>query len=165
MPMTQPIDRIQYTETEVDRYKDDVETWKEDHDALARDCWVWEDLIGKANHLFSRILDLDIQVQDYLFKNCNDVKPDFHEKPRELLRLWLAVSLKVVPRGERLQKDYNSKTDGLGELKEHIEEAKSILTPDDEFFDTDRLSQLRDEAIADHRSGLTEPLLENERIH
>ena len=79
-------------------------------------------------------------------------------------RDWLAVSQQVAPQGERLRAQYGD-AEGLDVLKENIREARSILIPDDEFFDPDKLASLRDEAIEAHRSGFTEPLLGNERVH
>jgi len=76
----------------------------------------------------------------------------------------LIVSRQVVPQGERLQEEYGE-INGLDALKANVKQAQSSLTPDDQFFDDDKLVSLRDEAIEAHRSGLTEPLLENERIH
>jgi hypothetical protein len=164
MSMTQPIERIEYTEREVGRYKDDVESWKSDHDALATNCWVWEDLIAKASFLFDRIMSIDVQYQQYILMKRGEDELGLGEKLRELLRAWLDVSLQVVARGECLQRDYGH-VDGLDALKENVRDAKSILTPDDEFFDPVKLSSIRDEAIKAHRSGLTEPLLGNERAH
>jgi hypothetical protein len=164
MSMTQPIERIEYAEKEVGRYRDDVESLKRDHGTLAKECWVWEDLIAKANFIFDRIMHIDVQVQHCLLVGrCRD-EEGLQEKLRDLLRAWLAVSLQVIAQGERLERDYGE-VEGLDSLRANVQEARSALTPDDEFFAGDNLSALRDEAVEAHRSGLTEPLLENERTH
>jgi hypothetical protein len=164
MMMTQPIERIEYAEKEVGRYKEDVESWKRAHDALVKDCWVWEDLIAKANFIYDRIMHVDDQVQHCLLVGrCRD-ELGLQQKLRDLLAGWLAVSLQVLPQGERLRREHGD-AEGLDTLKENVCQAKAALTPDDEFFAGDRLSALRDEAIEADRLGRTEPLLENERTH
>ena len=50
-------------------------------------------------------------------------------------------------------------TEGVDTLRDYVREAKSLLTSDDEYFDLEKLSPVRDEAIEAHRLGLTEPLV------
>ncbi len=164
MSMTQPIERIEYAEKEVGRYKEDVELWRRDHVALVKDCWPWEDAIAKANFIFDRVMHLDIEIQQYILVSRGLDETGLQVKLRDLLGNWLAVSLQVVPHGERLRREYGD-AEGLDALKENVRQAQSILTPDDEFFFGDKLSTLRDEAIEAHQLGLTESLLENERAH
>jgi hypothetical protein len=160
--MTHPRERIEYTGKEVARYKEDVEVWKRDHDAVAADCWEGEDLIAKANFLFDQILRQDVRLQRYILGEGGRDDSDPQDGLRRVLLDWMSASLRVVPYGERLQREYGG-VEGLDVLRENLSQAKSMLTPDDEFFDPDRLSPLRDEAIDAHRLGLTEPLPENER--
>ena len=42
---------------------------------------------------------------------------------------------------------------------------QAILTPDDEYFTDDKMVSIRDDAIQAHRTGLTEPFLDHERVH
>ena len=164
MKTPQPLDRIEYTEREVGRYKDDVESWQTRPDAPATNGWVWEDSIAKANFLFDRIMRIDFQVQHHIVVERGEVDSGLEEKVRELLRAWLNVSLQVVAQGERLQRE-RGQADGLDALETNVREATAILTPDDQFFNPDRLASLRDQAIDAHRSGMTEPLLGHERAH
>ena len=127
-------------------------------------CWVWEDLIAKANFLYDRIMHADVRLQQDILVNRGEDEFGLGEKVRVVLRAWLDVSLQVVPRGEGLQGD-RGHVEGLEVLKGYVREAQSILTPDDQYFDPEKLASLRDEAIEAHRSGLTGPLLENERAH
>lgn len=164
MPMTQPLDRIRYAAKEVHRFQHDVEDWKSAHDELANDCWVWEDLIARANSLFQRIIQLDAYVREAVLAGQIDFDPETEEKVTNLLKDWLEISLELVPIAERLKTEYGA-VEGLTELQDKIGQAKAILTPDPVFFGTDELAKLRDEAIEDHRSGQTEPLLENGPCH
>ncbi len=164
MTTTQPLDRIEYTEREVGRYKDDVESWQTRPDAPAMNGWVWEDSIAKANFLFDRIMRIDFQVQQYNLGKRGEIDSGVQEKLREVLRGWLNVSLQVVAQAERLLREHGH-AEGLDALETNVREAKAILTPDDEAFDPDKLASLRDGAIEAHRSGMTEPLLGHERAH
>ncbi len=162
MPMTQPRERIEYAGKEVARYKEEVTAWKRDHDAVAADCWEGEDLIAKANFLFDQIMRQDVRVQRYILVERGRDGADLQDGLRRVLLDWMSTSLGVVPYGERLQREYGH-VEGLDALRENLSQARSMLTLDDEFFDPDRLSRLRDQAIDAHRLGQTEPLLENER--
>ena len=66
MSMTQPLARIKYAAKEVGRFSEDIEDWKQEHEKLT-DCWFWEDMIAKANFLFGRIIDLDLDIQEAIF--------------------------------------------------------------------------------------------------
>lgn len=159
MQMTQPRKRIEHTGREVARYREDAEAWKRDHDTLSADCWTCEDLIATANFLFDRIMCQDVRVQRYVLVERGHDGTDLQDELRRILLDWMTTSLRVVPHGERLQQEYGQ-VEGLDALRENLSQAKSIMTPDDEFFDSDVLATLRDEAIDAHRAGLTEPLVE-----
>lgn len=53
MSMTQPDNRIAYARRGVERYREDVDDWKRRHDSLATHCWMWEDVVLKANLTFN----------------------------------------------------------------------------------------------------------------
>jgi hypothetical protein len=152
--------RIRYAKEEVHRFHEDVGLWKESHDHLAEDRWIWEDIIAKANFLFGRIIDLDADIQEQIFAGRIDLDLRSDEEIREILQNWLAVSFQVVPHAERLEREYGV-VDGANALRGNIDQAKKILTPDEVYFRDDKLVSLRDLAIEAHRSGLTEPLLDN----
>jgi len=158
--MTQPLGRIEFTKRQVDRYKDDIQVWEGAHRELAEDCWVCEDLIAGANRLFDRLLNLDIQVQEYVLLERGEA--GIQDKLRAVFSNWLTASLQVLPQAERLERDYG-RIAGADELSENVKQAKAMLTPDDEFFSSDKLSLCSGEAIEANRSGLTEPLLDDER--
>lgn len=160
MEMTQPRKPIERTGEEVARYKSDVDAWQGEHDALATDCWTWEDLIDTANHLFARILRQDERVQRYLLVERGENGTNLQDQLQRILREWKSASSFVVAQGERLEREFG-RVEGLDALRENLSQANSILTPDDEFFAAGALTALGDEAIDTHRRGLTEPLIES----
>jgi hypothetical protein len=162
MQMTQPLAHIEFTKQRVNRYKDDVQRWEQGHSELASDCWAWEDFIDDANRLFARLLKLDVQVQRYVLLDRGD-DAGMQDKLIAAVSEWLSASLQVLPQAERLESEYG-RIAGADELKRNVKAAKAMLTPDDEFFSPETLSRYSDDAIEAHRAGLTEPLLDNERV-
>jgi len=136
--------------------------WARAHRELAEDCWVLEDVIAEANYQFERLLKLDMQVQECVLLARGEA--GMQDRLRAVFNVWLTASLQVLPQAKRLESDYGQIA-GAHELGEHVKQAKAMLTPDDEFFSSDMLSSCSDEAIEANRSGLTEPLLDDERVH
>lgn len=157
MTVTAPREGIENTHREVVRYREDVDAWREKHAALSDDCWAWEDLIARANFLFDLIMRADLRVQRYLLVERGSDGLDLQERLREALEEWSKTSQRIVPQGERLQQDYGQ-VEGLETLRENIAQATSCLTPDADFFGSDALVELRDQAIDAHRAGSTEPI-------
>ena len=155
MAATQPMLRIKYTENEVVRLRSDAEEWKRDHDALPKDLWVWEDLISRANHLFVRTIELDADIQGSIFRKQMDFDPALDSAVQRLFSDWLKIGVEILPLVERLERDIGT-IEGADTFRANLSEAESILTPDDVFFASDELADLRDRAIDDHRAGRTE---------
>lgn len=148
--------RIDYTAREVDRYRDDVEDWKSKHDQLVNDLWMWEQFISKANYLFAFVVRVDEDIQMLLLTYA-DANQGMLDVTRGLMSRWLTVSLMIRDQAERLRSEFGS-VEGAAELERNIEAAQAMLTLDSEFFDGDKLDALREQALKEHRAGLTEPL-------
>jgi hypothetical protein len=157
MPLTQPEERIRFTQKEVGRYQEDVEEWKQAHESLRRDCWFWEKLIGKANRLFNQILDLDSDIRESVFSGEITAQEEerLHKEVVSLVQQWLQISQDFLRQVVRLEGEYGV-VEGAQELRQHIKDAEGILTSDEQFFQGDELARLRDQAIDDHRAGRTE---------
>lgn len=149
MQMTQPRERIKYAGKELASYMEDV-------DAVANRPML-EDLIAKANYVFDLIIRLDLEISKHVMSEAGREDWTLQDELRSTLDHWMRSSLQIVPEGEC------GHVDGLDMLKENLAQTKSMLTPDDEFFDSDALAPLCDDAIEAHRMSLTEPLLGNER--
>jgi hypothetical protein len=162
MPVTQPLLCVEYTERDLSRYQDDLRLFTCDFDISAKNNWILEDLIAKANFLFERVMVADVRFQQHVLVAGADEDPLQGKKLREMLGTWLEISLDVAAQAARFDRD-RSRVEGIESLNANLREAKSILTPDEEYFDVDKMSVLRDQAIDEHRMGMTEPLLENER--
>lgn len=162
MNATEPLSRLKIVEKELERYQHDVEEWKQLHDELERECWIWEELIAKANYVFERFLKLDSDAQYFTLTGKCEHNAAFQEEMTTLLHDWLDVSRYLILHAARIESDYGS-ADGADKLRESIKAAESMLTPDEEFFAHDRLVELRDKAFEEHRRGETRMLLEDGR--
>ncbi len=156
MTVTQPLGRVRFAEREVLRYRRDVEDGAKGHDA-SDPGWAWDEVVAKANFLFDRLIDLDLDIRELVLSDRMEFDPGLDAKVRGLLRDWLDVSLRVIPHIE------GRTVDAADLLRTRVEEARSMLTPDGEFFGGDELARLRDDAIDDHRAGRTEPFDVDER--
>jgi len=161
MKPSEPLYRIKVVEKDVERYQHDVEEWKQQLDELESKCWVWEELIAKANYLFERFVKLDDDIQRSVLTGELEYDPAVQEEMSALLREWLDVSCCLVPHTDRIAADYGS-ADGTDELRTNIKAAEAMLTPDDEFFTGEKLVSLRDAAFDEHQRGETRALLEDE---
>ena len=138
-----------------------MDHWKKQHDAIEQDCWVWEDLIAKANFQFGRLLDLDADFQEAILLGRIAFDADREAKIDGLFAGWLKIGEELKAQVDRLRAAYDS-VDGSEALESNVKEAKAILTPDDEFFDPDVLGRMADAALEAHRAGLTEVWLPDE---
>ena len=152
MSKTQPQKLFEMTSKDVRRYKKDVESWKRDHGALQQDCWIWEELIAKANYIYERIENLDMHVRQADRELGDEIPDSLYEDVDRLVKSWLEMTLQLRPHGERLQAEYG-KAEGFEQLLANIKAAQFSLTSDGEFFDREKFHQFRDEAVADYRAG------------
>jgi hypothetical protein len=82
--------------------------------------------------------------------------PDTEQAVEDLYRVWFDATGKLRRTLESAPKD-----DRLPSAERFLEcyrEARGILTPDDDFFQGDRLNLLRDKAEEEYRGGLVEPM-------
>jgi hypothetical protein len=163
MISARPEARIGYMEREIGRYREDVEGRPSPHEPPSSDCWPWEDVIDKANHLFDRLVELDTSLSESAFSR----KPpgsaeyiDLDSKIREVIREWLSISENVVSLIPRLRSPARD-SDGSDVFLGNVERARGMLTPDDEFFVGDKLVELRDAAIEAARRGEVEPMFDD----
>jgi hypothetical protein len=151
MLSTQPGARVAFVKREVDRYGDET----------LQSQVAYEYLVEDANRILERMLALDIELHE-IGMEAADVA-ELQDVLRGAIAKWLEMSLEVLTAVEQSPKECGQ-VEKVEELKRNVDRTKAMLTPDDEFFRSDKLSSLCDEAIEAHRSGLTEPLLDDEPL-
>lgn len=159
MNKTQPEVRLRYAQANVTSYR---EKWQTEHDRLRDVCWFWEDVVALAVLTYQRIIDLDSDVRESGFRNdlCQEDETEILDELRKLLQTWYRVSREVLTVGASVEREYGS-VEKLSDLQAQVREAQGILTPDDQFFVSESIAQLRDQAIEEHRAGRTTGLLDD----
>ncbi len=136
---------------EVELYRDYSELWKTEHNR-AMACYKFEDLLAKGIQAFE-----DINRYDELYRSgvySGRVKSDQKvvDGIKSLYALWLLPRDYLTRRMRALEKD-GFKIKNAKEFRSCCREAVGILTPDEEFFQGEKLVQLRDAAIDANRQG------------
>jgi len=163
MQLSQPQMKFEFAERAAARYRDDVELWRADHDALANDLWPVQELLEMANRAVGKFIALDAEVRRSA-RGGGISEEDYERldsKIEALFEQWLATSKLLKPDVERLLSLYGSVEDAAAFLA-HVREVEGMLASDDEFFDHDEIAKLRDEAIASYRRGDVEPMFDDD---
>lgn len=134
----------------------DAEPWKVEHDARM-ECFQIEDAITAGNALFALVSEYDFQWHERVMSGVWPYSEASERPPEALYRLWLGAAERVLERAETRTREGHA-IKGLEEYRDNVREARGVLTPDDDFFTSEELADLRDAAIEDHRAGLTEPM-------
>ena len=155
--VTQPdyVKRIRRCERELSVYRTDIEDWTAAHIALEK-CWAWEDLLSKASYLYDHILEIDSDFQNLLVEHAEHYQAELDDKIRLLAYDWLSLSKMLIADAELSQDEYG--IEALNLLKEEVQNMELMLTPDDQFFDGEKIEHMELQAIEDHRRGTTQPL-------
>ena len=88
MSATQSILRTNFAKREVDQYQEDFNAWQSEQDQGNSSCWVWEDIIAKADFIFGRILELDTDIQEGVLTGKFAFDEAIAGKVHDLLRQW-----------------------------------------------------------------------------
>jgi hypothetical protein len=155
MPQTETKERIEFARKCVQRYREDIAEWQAKHTAV-HECWLCEDLISDANHLFGRINDLDVWLHETVFRQPDSYNAQADTLLTDLYRGWLEISRTLLPFAEEMGRDYKT-VSGLETFRRNVSEAEGILTDDATFFAGENLDRLEQQALAEHQAGRTEP--------
>lgn len=111
-----------------------------------------------ASSIASFLQGLDESWREGLYSGNLEHAPEFDETIRDLYRRWLSTSLRLAEQLQTLEKQVRIAS--ADEFRQRIQEVKDLLTLDHDFFTSDQLVTLRDQAIEEHRSGKTAELKE-----
>ena len=136
-------------------YKGQIEGWRAEGEALVEDYWWWEDLVAKANFVFARILALDDHIQSLIFSNKLEFDQQRDDQLRAVLRDWLEIAPSIGEHVDRLEEMYQVFA-GADEFRAKFKQAKAILTPDNEYFNDEKLFKLGDQAVEAYRAANVE---------
>lgn len=164
MQRSQPRLKLEFAERAASRFRDDVELWKADHDAAMNDLWPVQELLEDANRAFEKFNALDAEIRRS--SRAGGISEEDYERLdsqiESLFQRWLATSKLLRSDVERLLGTYES-VEGVAAFLVQVREVEAMLASDDEFFDHEEIAQLRDAAIAAHRRGDVEPMIDDDR--
>lgn len=127
------------------------ESWQPDH-AKAMACRDLEDWLIVGIGLFDAITTFDERHQLRVFSNDIPFDADHASIIKNAYRWWLGPCDAIDAEITQLEKA-DFEVDHAQVFRSKCREAKGILTEDAEFFNSEALIALRDEAIDEHRAG------------
>jgi hypothetical protein len=139
--------------SQTEEYVGSIERWNADHQA-AMHCYKVEETVELGNRVFDAIVAFDEAWRRRVMRGELPFSPVLHSLIRALFQRWHAPCAEVLMAVEELRSQGFSIKEAE-EFEHRCQEAAGILTPDSEFFDSDKLARLRDEAIDQHHRGET----------
>lgn len=133
----------------------EVEHWNSDHQNAMR-CMEFELLLRHALNLLEQIHRADEKVRALIFRGEMEFDPAFEESLRAQYEAWLKPSPAVLARLERYE-GQGFTVECAAEFRMACREVEGIVRDDAAFFSSDKLVQLRDQAIDEHRAGQCAP--------
>jgi hypothetical protein len=144
----------------VDRYNRRAasyeENWKGDHDDAMR-CVELEEVIALGLTVYNLINRMDEIWRLAVHKKKVAYSPKVDKLITKALRDWLRgckILAKIIKKVEGLGYEVT----GAEEFRLACREAEGILTPDEAFFDGEKLQGLEAAALKSHRAGRTKTL-------
>jgi hypothetical protein len=132
----------------------ETETWKDQHDKAVL-CFEIEEFIAWGNRIFQGLSEDDAHWHGSVFFNQKvSFSKCLLEKLEQLYRDWLTASERIMSTIGDLE-GWGFEIRGVEEFRRNCREVRGMFAPDDEFFQSDSLVELRDEAIDEHRQGKT----------
>ena len=153
MPITA---RVPVMRKQVEAYQDSSDSWKIDHD-IAMLCLDVQAAIEIGLAIFTQIVRLDEDYWELFYDDRIPEIPEVETAIPELVAQWYSVSLQLEKVVVHLE-SAGYQVAGAEPIRVTIHKAKSILTPDSEFFDGEKLWAKRDQAIVENKEGRTSDL-------
>jgi len=153
MPITA---RVPVMRKQVEAYQDSSDSWKIDHD-IAMLCLDVQAAIEIGLAIFTQIVRLDEDYWELFYDDRIPEIPEVETAIPELVAQWYSVSLQLEKVVVHLE-SAGYQVAGAEPFRVAIHKAKSILTPDSEFFDGEKLWAKRDQAIVENKEGRTSDL-------
>lgn len=139
--------------SQTEDYVGSIERWNADHQA-AMLCYEVEETINLGNRGFDAIVAFDEAWRRRVMRGELPFSPVLHSFIHALSQRWNAPCMEVLAAIDKLRGQSFS-VKGAEEFQLRCQEAAGILTPDSEFFGSDKLAELRDQALDQYMRGET----------
>jgi hypothetical protein len=121
---------------------------------LGFDC---TDLAKTGVELYESINSLDEDWRELVYGKQVAYSPAIEKRLEKLYASWLETSerlLRIFAASHNQLQDSGVDLQEAARLENAVREVRGLLTPDREFFGSEKLAELRDAAIAEVRAGL-----------
>jgi hypothetical protein len=126
-----------------------------DHDAAMK-CYEIQERAAYLVFVFERISHADEEIHAENLGDSSQEAADVLKALEELYAKWYATATECLQVIERAEAE-GFEVDGSDAFRRYHREARGVLTPDEEFFQGDKLVELRDEAIDANQKEDVEP--------
>ncbi len=152
LPMSTALERIR---KQVQLLAEETqEPWQRDHDEALK-CFEAGQWIEALNFFFDQLMLLDTKWRSEIYRGQRPHDAAFDQLLGKVVPEWVRAASDRLKAVEELERAGYA-VDGANDLRRRIADAKGMTTPDDEFFNNDKLVALRDAALEEHRRGETE---------
>lgn len=144
----------------VDLYRDEADSWKQDHQ-IAIACFDIQQALVEGNQLFEFLIQFDEGWQAIVFDDPAAYSDEAQQVIDNGMMIWLQSSKKIIDCALRFQCEYLDRgfdVKHIRAMEKNIAQMEMMLADQTEFFSRGNLDELRDAAIDEHRSGLTEAM-------
>lgn len=138
---------------EVDQYVDTTEVWRRSDDQTLN-CFDFEELLDLGVRAFHKINKYDENWRRQVFAGTMPYAAETDEFVGLLYRVWSIPGETVLAELAKFEAKYEHVPNAI-EFRRCCREVAGILTPDEEFFSSDRLTELRDQPVEEHLAGKT----------
>lgn len=134
-------------------YKSEAEEWKRNHHEAIQ-CYDFEDFLQVGIGLFHAITEFDERHRGRVLAGDVEFDPGHSHEIRSAYTWWLEPCDDITAHLTMLRQKFGD-VKNAEEFLSLCREARGIVTDDVEFFSNEALVALRDEAIDEHKAGMT----------
>lgn len=139
--------------TKLDHLRDRVESWKTDHHSAMR-CLDVDDAAVFALGIFLSIDVIDMNHRESVLSGRSTYDPSESSIIESLYQEWAEYAGRIAAQVDAAESDgYTVRC--AEAFRRAYREAGAMCVPDSQHFVGQALTDLRDQAIEDHRSGVT----------
>jgi hypothetical protein len=147
--MFMPTPNIEFASRDVNIYK---ELWDADHKEVMA-CFSLESKLSRGVAIFDFITHIDESYRKAVLGGEAEFQPELFDAIAKLYQVWKIPCDEALKELAKFEQNYT--VAGADEFRRRCREVVGICTPDSEFFSSEAMITLRDEAIEEHERGET----------
>lgn len=113
-----------------------------------------DDAVARSHSFLDYILQYDVSWRTSVFRGETEYDQKIQDRIEEGLRRWAKATEYLISNLDKLRQNWVC-PESLETLRPRLDEVRSMLAPDDEFFEGEALDDLAAKAVTEHESGST----------